>query len=111
MVQDLVSLDLSEDAPVIEHDDGLLEWVEVGVVTPEAGVEPVGKGFEGLVIEGWCEKGVNNASIMLTSCSGAKSCHSAIVQLFDEDSRALPIWARDSEGGEPPVVVLKSIGA
>ena len=48
---------------------------------------------------------------MLTSCSGTKSCHLAIIQLFDEDSRALPIWAGDSEGGDPPIVVLKSIRA
>ena len=81
------------------------------MVAPEAGTEPVGEGLERLVVEGWCCKEVNNASIMLTSCSSAKSCHSAVIQLFDKDSRSLPIWAGDSEGGEPPIVVLESIGA
>ena len=104
-------LDLSKDAPVIEHDDGLLKQMEVGVVAPEVGVEPMGEGLERSVVEGWCGKEVNNMSMMLTSCSSAESSHSAIIQLFDEDGRALPIWARDSEGREPPIVVLKSIGA
>ena len=85
--------------------------MEVGVVTPEAGMEPVGEGLKRLVVKGWCGKEVNNVSIMITSCSSTKSCHYAVVQLFDEDSRALPIQAGDSEGGEPPIVVLKSIGA
>ena len=104
-------LDLSEDTPAVECDDSLLKQMEVSVVAPEVGAEPMGEGLKRSVIEGWCSEEVNNVSIMLTSCPSAKSCHSAIIQLFDEDRRALPIWARDSEGGEPPIVVLKSIRA
>ena len=104
-------LDLGEDAPVIKGNDGLQKQIEVSVVTPEVGMKLMGEGLERLAIEGWCGKEVNNVSIMLTSCSGAKSCHSPAIQLFDEDNRALPICARDCEGGEPPIIVLKSIGA
>ena len=65
--------------------------MEVGVVTPEAGTEPVGEWLQGLVIKGWCSKELDDMSIMLTSCHGAKSCHLSVVQLLDEDSRTLPI--------------------
>ena len=85
--------------------------MEVSVVTPEMGTEPVGEGLKRSVVKGWCSEEVNNASIMLTSCSGAKSHHSSIIQLLNEDSRALPIWLGDSEGREPPIHVLKSIRA
>ena len=48
--------DLGKDPPVIKGDDGLVEGVEVGGVAPEAGMEPVREGFEGLFIKGWCSK-------------------------------------------------------
>ena len=85
--------------------------MEVSVVAPEVGAEPVGKGFEGLVIKGWCSKEVDDMSIMLTSCHSAKSHHLSIVQLLDEDSRTLPIWTRDSKYRESSIIVLKSIRA
>ena len=111
MVQDLVSLDLGKDAPVIEGDDSLQKWMEVSVVSPETGVEPMREGFKGLVIEGWCRKEVSDMGIMLTSCHGVKSCHLSVVQLLDEYSRTLPIWTRDSKCRESSIIVLKSIGA
>ena len=49
-------LDLSKDPPVVEGDDGLVEWVEVSGVAPEVGAETVREGFEGLFIEGQCSK-------------------------------------------------------
>ena len=49
-------LDLGKDPLVIKGNDGLAERVEIGVIAPEAGVEPVGEGFEGLFIKGWCSK-------------------------------------------------------
>ena len=104
-------LDLSKDAPVIEGNDGLLKQMEVGVVTPEVGAEPVREGFEGLVIKGWCSKEVDDMSIMLASCHGAKSCHLSVIQLLDEASRTLPIWTGDSKYGESSIIVLKSIRA
>ena len=104
-------LDLNEDSPVIESEDGLLKWMEVGVVSSETGAEPVGKGLEGPVIEGWCSKEVNDTSIMLASCHGAKSHHSSIIQLLDEDSKTLPICIKDSKYGESSIIVLKSIRA
>ena len=90
-------LDLGKDPPIVKGNDGLVKWMEVGVITPEAGVEPVGEWFQGLVIKGWCSEEVNDMSIMLTSCHGTKSCHSSIVQLLDEDSRTLPIYIGDSK--------------
>ena len=69
--------------------------MKVSVVTPEAGAEPVGEGLKGPVIKGQCSKEVNDMSIMLASCHGAKSHHLSIIQLLDEDSRTLPIWTRD----------------
>ena len=110
-VQGLVSLDLSKDTPVIKCDDGLLKWMKVSVVAPEVGTEPVGEGFKGPVIKGWCSKEVNDISIMLASCHGAKSCHSSVIQLLDEDSRTLPIWTGDSKYRESSIIVLKSIRA
>ena len=104
-------LDLGKDSPVIESNNSLVKWMEVGVVAPEAGVEPMGKGFEQLIIKGWCSKEVNDTSIMLTSCHSTKSCHSSVVQLLDEDSRTLPICIGDSKYGESSIIVLKSIGA
>ena len=71
----------------------------------------MGKGFEGPVIKGWCSEEVNDISIMLTSCHGAKSCDLSIIQLLDEDNRTLPIWTGDSEYGESSIIVLKSIRA
>ena len=104
-------LDLGEDPPVIEGDNSLLKWMEVSVVTPETGAEPVGKGFEWSIIEGQCSKEVNDMSIMLASCHGTKSCHLSVVQLLDEDSRTLPIWTSDSKYKESSIIVLKSIRA
>ena len=49
-------LDLGKDPPVIKGDDGLMEGVEVGGVTPEVSMESVREGFEWLFIEGWCSK-------------------------------------------------------
>ena len=49
-------MDLGKDPPVVEGDNSLTEWVEVSVVAPETGTEPVGEGFKGLFIEGWCSK-------------------------------------------------------
>ena len=79
MVQDLVLLDFSKDAPVIKGDDSHLKQIEVSVVTSEVGTEPVWEQLKRLVIEGWCGKEVNNVGIMLASCSDAKSHHSAII--------------------------------
>ena len=90
-------LDLSKDPPVVEGDDGLMEGVEVSGVAPEVGMEPVREGFEGLFIQGRCSEQVDDMSIMLTSCHSAKSHHSSIIQLLDEDSRMVPIWTRDSK--------------
>ena len=104
-------LDLSEDAPVVKGNNGLLKQMEVSVVTPETGTEPVREGFEGPVIEGWCSEEVDDTSVMLTSCHDAKSCHLSIIQLLDEDSRTLPIWTRDSKYRESSIIVLKSIRA
>ena len=97
--------------PQVEGDDGLQKWMEVGVVAPEVGMESWGKGLKGSIIEGWCNKEVNDMSIMLASCHGTKSCHSFIIQLLDEDSRTVPIWTRDSKCGESSIIVLISIGA
>ena len=85
--------------------------MEVCVVAPEAGVEPVGKGFKGSIFKGWCSEEVDNTSIMLASCHGTKSCHSSIIQLLDEDSRTVPIWTRDSKCGESSSIILISIRA
>ena len=90
-------LDLSKDSPVIEGDNSLTKQMEVSVVAPEAGMEPVGEWFQGLVVEGQCSKELDNTSIMLASCHGAKSCHLSVVQLLDEDSRTLPICIGDSK--------------
>ena len=49
-------MDLGKDPPVVEGDDGLMEGVKVGGVTPEVGTEPVREGFEGLFIQGQCSK-------------------------------------------------------
>ena len=49
-------LDLSEDPPVIEGNDGLMEQVEVSGVAPEVGTEPVREWLEGLLVEGQCSK-------------------------------------------------------
>ena len=111
MVQDLVLLDLSKDPPVVNGNDGLLKQMEVGVVAPETGTEPVGKGFEWSIVKGQCSNEVDNMSIMLTSCHGTKSHHSSIIQLLDEDSRTVPIWTRDSKCGESSSIILISIGA
>ena len=81
------------------------------MVTPETGVEPVGKGFKWSIVEGWCSEEVNDMSIMLASCHGTKSCHSSVIQLLDEDSRTVPIWTRDSKCGESSSIILISIGA
>ena len=78
-VQNPVLLGLSEDAPVVKGDDGLQKQMEVGVVTPEADVEPWGKGLKGLIVEGQCSKEVDDTSIMLASCHGTKSHHSSII--------------------------------
>ena len=64
-----------------------------------------------LLCDSWCSKEVNDMSIMLTSCHGAKSCHSSIIQLLDEDNRTLPICIRDSKYGESSIIVPKSIRA
>ena len=104
-------LDLGKNSPIIEHDGSLLKQMEVGVVAPEMGVEPVGKGLKVLVLKKRCGEEVDDAGIMLASCPGSKSHHSAIVHLLDEDGWTLPIGTRNHEGGEPPIVVLKPIGA
>ena len=88
-----------------------MKWMEVSVVAPEAGAEPVGKGLEWSIIEGQCSKEVDDMSIMLASCHGAKSCHLSVIQLLDEDSRTLPICIGDSKYGESSIIVLKSIRA
>ena len=111
LVQDPVLLDLGEDSPVVKSNDGLLKQMEVSVVTPEMGMEPVGKGFEWLIVEGWCSKEVNDATIILTSCHGTQSCHSSMFWLFDEDSRTVPIWTGDSKCGESSSIILISIRA
>ena len=111
MVQDLVSLDLDKESPLVKGNNGLVKWMEVSVVAPEVGAEPVGKGPKQLIIEGQCSEEVNDMSIMLTSCHGAKSHHSSIVQLLDEDSRTLPICIGDSKYRESSIMVLKFIGA
>ena len=85
--------------------------MEVGVVAPEMGTEPVGKGFEWSIVKGWCSKEVDDISIMLTSCHGTKSYHLSVVQLLDEDSRTVPIWTGDSKCGESSSIILISIGA
>ena len=104
-------LDLGEDSPVIESNDGLLKQMEVSVVTPETGMEPVGKGLEWLIVKGQCSKEVDNTSIMLASCHSTKSNHSSVIQLLDEDSRTVPIWTGDSKCGESSSIILISIGA
>ena len=90
-------MDLSKDPPVVKGNDGLLKQMEVSVVTPEMGMEPVGKGFKWSIIKGQCSEEANDMSIMLASCHGAKSRHSSIIQLLDEDSRTLPICIKDSK--------------
>ena len=85
--------------------------MEVSVVAPEMGTEPVGKGFKWSIVKGQCSKEVDDMSIMLTSCHSAKSCHSSIIQLLDEDSRTVPIWTRDSKCGESSSIILISIRA
>ena len=68
-----------------------MKWMEVSVVAPETGMEPVGKGFEWSIIEGQCSEEVDDMSIMLASCHGAKSHCSSVIQLLDEDSRTVPV--------------------
>ena len=85
--------------------------MEVSVVALEMGAEPVREGSKWLLIKGQCSEEVDDISIMLTSCHGAKSCHLSVIQLFDEDSRTLPIWTGDSKCRESSITVLKSIGA
>ena len=104
-------LDLGEDSPVVKSNNGLVKWMEVSVVAPEAGTELVGKGLKQLIIKGWCSEEVDDISIMLASCHGTKSCHLSIVQLLDEDSRTLHICIGDSKYRESSIIVLKSIGA
>ena len=74
-----------------------MKQMEVGVIAPEMGVEPVGEWFQGLLIEGQCSEEVDDTSIMLASCHGAKSHHLSVIQLLDEDSRTLPTCIGDSK--------------
>ena len=49
LVELSVSVDVSEESPVIEVIDGILENSIGGAVTPEAAVKPGGKGLKGFV--------------------------------------------------------------
>ena len=49
LVELSVSVDVSEESPVVEVIDGILEDGIGGTVTPEAAAKPGGKGFEGFV--------------------------------------------------------------
>ena len=83
----MISVDVSEESPVIEVIDSIFEDGVCGSVTPEATMEPAGEQLH------WLVRGVvrssiqfNDLCLFLPLCLTVESCHPSIIELLDEAS-------------------------
>ena len=104
----VVSVDISEESPVVEVIDGILKDGICGPVTPKVMAEP---GREQLhwFVRGVVRGGIqfNDACVLLSLSLAMESCHPSIIELLDEAGEPLSsVIKGDGEVWEASSVLL-----